>query len=190
MLVDQDAPPNDRSAPPIAPPADLAHLAAGVDQELELAQPGAAAAAEQAAAAAPKLPLEQELAGMFALMGTAAGQFLPSVGATLDEAKCRALGDVFAPVMHKYGLARFFEGFAWRVELQALMVAVPIGLAVVQAAKLDLAAARAAAATAAAGGGVPSSALTGSSSPAPSSPQTLPDTRGLLQPIDVSAPAP
>jgi hypothetical protein len=107
----------------------------GADQDLA----GAAAAPGQAPAAEPALPLERELAGMFAMMGAGAGHFLPSVKAALNDEACKQLGDVLAPVARKYGLEKYLAGFAWRVELQAVMVVVPIGLAVKAAVQHDLA---------------------------------------------------
>jgi hypothetical protein len=106
----------------------------GADQDLA----GAPAAPGQAPAA-PPLPLERELAGMFAMMGAGAGHFLPSVKTALNDEACKQLGDVLAPVARKYGLEQYLAGFAWRVELQAVMVVVPIALAVKAAVHHDLA---------------------------------------------------
>lgn len=131
-----------------------------------------------AAGQAP-VPLERELAGMFAAISAAAGQFLPSVEATLDEKRCEKLGEVIAPVMRKYGLAGYLEGFAWRVELQALMVVVPIGIAVKQAIEHDLAQYRAAGAAAAGGAGLGGQDPAAQASPASSAPKAEP-----LKPID------
>jgi hypothetical protein len=106
----------------------------GADQDLA----GAPAAPGQAPAE-PALPLERELAGMFAMMGAGAGHFLPSVKTALNDEACKQLGDVLAPVARKYGLEQYLAGFAWRVELQAVMVVVPIALAVKAGAQHDLA---------------------------------------------------
>jgi hypothetical protein len=94
---------------------------------------------------APAVPLERELAGMFAMLGAGAGQFLPSVRAVLDEPTCKSLGDVLAPLARKYGLDRYLAGFQWRLELQALFVVVPVALALKEAIARDLAKATAAA---------------------------------------------
>jgi len=131
----------------IAGAEDLLALASKVDGEVNAPPPGSAEAQEleRQAQAQPKLPLERELAGMFAMIGTGVGQFLPRAGAVLTtngpDGKSAAdrLGDVLAPVARKYGLDRYLEGFAWRLELQALMVAGPVAFAIVQAAKLDIA---------------------------------------------------
>lgn len=135
----------------LAAAGDLLALARSTDSKLTAPAPGSPEALElertqqQQEASAPKLSLEQEIAGMFALIGTGAGQWLPRVGAVLTEpdktgkSGADRLGEVLAPVAHKYGMARYFEGFAWRVELQALMVAGPIVLAIRDAARADLA---------------------------------------------------
>ena len=121
-------------------PAELLASAEGVDAELAGA---AAAPGSPSSPPPPAIPLEVEIAGIFELAGVGAGQFLPTVGATLDAAACKKLGDALAPVVRKYGLERYLTGFAWRVELQALLVCVPIVAAVIAAARADIAIARA-----------------------------------------------
>ena len=85
------------------------------------------------------LSLEDEIAGMFAMIGEGLGQFLPSAKAVLTEDKARDLGRVLAPLARKYHVAHYIEGFAWRVELQAAMVVIPVALALGQAIKSDVA---------------------------------------------------
>lgn len=159
---------------------DLIGFARSIDSQVE-AEEGGQDPRQAAAGAAPApVPLERELAGMFAAIAAAAGQFLPSVEATLDEKRCEKLGEVLAPVMRKYGLAGYLEGFAWRVELQALMVVVPIGIAVKQAIDHDLAQYRAAAG-AAGGAGL------GAQDPAPQASPATSSPAEPLKPIDRAA---
>lgn len=151
--------------PPEASVADpqLVALARSIDAELAGDAEGSGGAGIGAAA----VPLERELAGMFAMLAAGAGQFLPSVKTVLDDGTCRSLGDVLAPLARKYGLDRYLAGFQWRLELQALFVVVPVGLALRDAIARDLARAKAAAA---AGGGLgaespPAAASSGAPSP-------------------------
>jgi len=168
--------------------ADLLALAKQVDQELEReAAPGSAEAQAQASAiaAAPKLSLEQEFAGLVAMIGAGLGKWLPSVKNVLNEQACAEVGQVLAPVAHKYGLARYVENFAWRVELQALIVVVPIGFAVADAVRQDLAALKQK--REAQGAGAPAGAL-GEGSPAPAaqaagSSAAPAGQPGMLQPV-------
>ena len=159
--------------------ADLLALARTVDGELTQPAAGSAEAAEQAiaAAAAPKLSLEQELTGLVAMIGAGLGHWLPSVKGVLNEGACAEVGKVLAPVAHKYGLARYVEGFAWRVELQALTVVVPIGMALAEAVRQDLAELRRK--REGEKGSSPAAAL-GEASPAPAASAAQP---GMLQPI-------
>jgi len=131
-------------------PADLLALSRQVDGEINAPIAGTPEAAEleraqKLAADVQAIPLEQELAGMFAMAGAGLGVWLPRTGAVLTkedaEGKSGAdrLGEALAPVARKYGLDRYLAGFAWRVELNALMVAGPIAAAIVQAARLDIA---------------------------------------------------
>ena len=170
--------------------ADLLSLGKQVDDELARALPGSTEAADQAiaAAAAPKLSLEQEFAGLVAMIGAGLGHWLPSVKNVLNETACAEVGKVLAPVAHKYGLARYVEGFAWRVELQALTVVVPIGLAVAEAVRQDLAELRRKAEGG--GGRAPATAVLGEAlppvPPARSSQASAPP--GMLQPIERASP--
>lgn len=143
------------------------------------AQVGPVAGGVQEAANMPSIPLEREIAGMFAMIGAGAGQFLPSVKLVLDEAACKQLGDVLAPLARKYGLDRHLAGFKWRLEVQALFVVVPLALAVKGAVEHDLAQIRAAAA-AAERGADPLGA--GASSPAQAS-----DKAPMLEPLQKAA---
>lgn len=147
---------------------ELDAKAAAIDSDGAAAAPGAAAPAQGAAPAAP-LPLSRELAGLCAMIGTAAGQFLPSVGAVLNPAKCDELGAVLAPVVQKYGLERYFVGFTFREELQALFVVVPVVLAIRAGAAHDLAQYRQAASaegSPGAPGGEPGASSAASAAPA------------------------
>ena len=129
-----------------AVPPDLLAIAQSIDAEINQPVAGTPEALElERKSASAAIPLEREIAGMFAMAAGAAGQWLPSVGQAMNapdkEGKCAAdrLGDALAPLARKYGFDRYLEGFAWRVELEALVVTVPIAIAIVQAAKLDLA---------------------------------------------------
>lgn len=110
-------------------------LARSIDAEL--ADPPAGA--QPGSAGLPAIALERELAGMFAMIGAGAGQFLPSVKVVLDEPCCKALGDALAPVARKYGIDRYLAGFQWRIELQAIFVVAPVALALRGAIAHDLA---------------------------------------------------
>jgi hypothetical protein len=173
--------------------APIAH--AGGEQLLELARStdqdlaGAGQAAPGSAAAPPAISLERELAGMFAMMAAAAGQFLPAIRRVLNDEACKQLGDALAPVARKYDLAKYLEGFAWRVELQAIMVTVPIAFAVVAAAKHDLAAIRAAQSAAADGNLHPLGAnLQPGAATSPAEASAAPPAAPRLQPIEQTAP--
>lgn len=180
----------------IAGADDLLALARTTDTELSAPVPGSAAALEleqqqqQQQASEPKLTLEQEFAGMFAMVAAGAGHWLPSVGQVLNDKACADLGRVLAPVAAKYGLARYFEGFAWRVELQALMVVVPIGAAIAGAVKHDLAELerRQRVAEGHPLASSPAAAAIGASSSSPASESAIagapPAQPGMLQPIE------
>lgn len=124
------------------------------------------------------LPLDRELAGMFAMLGVGLGKFLPSVASVLNEQACNELGGVLAPVAEKYGIAHYITGFAWRVELQALIVAGPIVFGTIAAVRQDIEALKAAKAS-----------IAGNSDAAASSEAATvtvrPDTPGKLKPIDL-----
>lgn len=125
---------------PAPPPIDAA--AAMADRLAENPPP-----LDELAGGEPRPPaLNQEVAGIFAAVGAGLGAFFPSVKGVLDESKCDELGQVIAPVLEKYGLAQYFAGFAWRVELQAAFVVIPTVIAIKEAIQTDVAAMRQAAA--------------------------------------------
>jgi hypothetical protein len=128
--------------------ADLEREGVELDRELggapdpkpdEPAAPAAPGEAPSSPAAPAPISLDQELAGMFEMVGAGVGQFFPSVKAVLDESRARELGSALAPVIQKYGLERYFAGFAWRVELHAALVVIPTIVAVREAIRHDLA---------------------------------------------------
>lgn len=143
------------AAPAAEIPADLLAIARRVDGEINAPIAGTPEAealerAQKLEADVQAIPLEQELAGMFAMAGAGLGVWLPRTGAVLTKedpetkkSGADRLGEALAPVARKYGLDRYLAGFAWRVELNALMVAGPIAAAIVQAARLDIAELRA-----------------------------------------------
>lgn len=155
--------------------ADLAKEAA----ELDAALAGAAAPSEEAgnAAAPPEErpleianPLSTEIGGLFAALGAGLGQFFPSIKIVLTDEKCGELGGALAPVLEKWGLAKHFAGFAWRVELQAVMVVIPTAIALRAAVMHDLGRMKKAAADEPAAPPAPES----SAPPAPPAPPAVP----------------
>ncbi len=143
------------AAPAAEIPADLLAIARRVDGEINAPIAGTPEAealerAQKLEADVQAIPLEQELAGMFAMAGAGLGVWLPRTGAVLTKedpetkkSGADRLGEALAPVARKYGLDRYLADFACRVELNALMVAGPIAAAIVQAARLDIAELRA-----------------------------------------------
>lgn len=167
----------------------------GVDADNAADPQGAAGEPDQAPAAGTpaEVPLDKELAGCVVLIGTVYGALgFPSVAKVLDEERAAAIGAKVAPVLVKYGLDKYFRGFAWRVELEAAMVVAPTVLAVRAAIRADQAAAKAASSPAPAAavaplGDTPGARPGGESAP---SSATLPDTRGMLQPVDQAPSSP
>jgi pyruvate dehydrogenase E2 component (dihydrolipoamide acetyltransferase) len=143
--------------------------AAAAAAPAEPAPPAAIAAPAEPVAPAPAAAptLDQELAGLAAMIGATLGEFFPSTKAIMTEEKCGELAAALSPVIQKYGLERHFMGFAWRVELKAAMVVVPVVIAMRAAIGQDLATAGRAPAP----GGAPlgDRAADGAAPPAPGS---------------------
>lgn len=132
-------------------PSDLNPAAGALLAEAERVQhaidgtePAAADPDPGSQAAPAALPLDREIAGLAATIGAVLAQFFPSVKPVLTEEKCAEIGAAVAPVLVKYGIERYFAGFAWRTELQALLTVGPVVIAVRAAIVHDLAAMRAA----------------------------------------------
>jgi hypothetical protein len=100
---------------------------------------GSALGNNQEGPGAPALPLDQSITLLVCDVRDVLGEFFPTVKLVLHEGKCQQLGVKLAPVARKYKWEAFFDGFAWREELQAVMAGVPTAFNVYRAVQHDIA---------------------------------------------------
>lgn len=117
----------------------LENQAAALDAETAAQGPEAQAAQAEAAEAMALVDQNQQACGMLlALAGQTFGIVgFPSVASVLTEDKRAALAAVWAPVLTKYGVNLGDLGGAYKEEIAAVVVTLPIGLAIARAIKHD-----------------------------------------------------
>lgn len=114
--------------------------ASAVDTEVGTASadpkgPGAAGPEE---GARKTLTTEQNIAAVLNVLMTIIGPILPTVKEVYNANNIKAIAENTAPLIDKYGWQALIAFGRWEPELKAASVLIPVAVATVQAAKMDI----------------------------------------------------